>query len=245
MLPELAKANEELAVTLTQVNQDKEIADEKDRVVSAEKEIVEKSAAEAKVIKDDADSELAAALPILENAKKIVDSLDKNSVVEIKALNNPPAAVESVMGCVMTMLGEKDIKWESIRSQIRDPGAFIKRVQSFDVTGMSEPLLKRVRDNWFKKSEFNPAFVSSKSVPAGKLCEWAIALSSYQAVNKNIIPKKEKAAEMDKLLKENMAVLNKKLEELRVVKEKVAALVANANRLQAEKDDLEFRMNRD
>jgi len=93
MLPELAKANEELAATLTIVNRDKLIADEKDKVVSAEKEIVEKSAAEAKVIKDEADSELAQALPILENAKRIVDSLDKNSIVELKALNNPPPAV--------------------------------------------------------------------------------------------------------------------------------------------------------
>lgn len=59
MLPELAKANEELAITLTQVNKDKASADEKDKLVSAEKEIVEKSAAETKVIKDDADAELA------------------------------------------------------------------------------------------------------------------------------------------------------------------------------------------
>lgn len=110
------------------MNKDKAIADEKDRIVSAEKEVVEKAAAEAKVIKDEADSELAQALPILENAKRIVDSLDKNAIVEIKALNNPPAAVEMVMGCVMTMLGKKDIKWESIRNYIRDPGAFIKEV---------------------------------------------------------------------------------------------------------------------
>jgi dynein heavy chain len=96
--------------------------------VSAEKEIVEKSAAEAKVIKDEADSELAQAIPILDNAKRIVDSLDKNAIVELKALNNPPAAVEMVMACVMTMLGEKDVKWESIRNYIRDPTAFIKRV---------------------------------------------------------------------------------------------------------------------
>jgi hypothetical protein len=59
MLPQLATANEELAVTLTQVNKDKAIADEKDRVVSGEKEIVENSAAEAKVIKDEADSDLS------------------------------------------------------------------------------------------------------------------------------------------------------------------------------------------
>lgn len=53
------------------------------------------------------------------------------------------------------------------------------------------------------------------------------------------------AAEMDAKLKDSMAVLQKKLDELRVVKENVAALVANANRLQSEKDELEFRMNRD
>ena len=50
---------------------------------------------------------------------------------------------------------------------------------------------------------------------------------------------------MDAKLKDSMAVLQKKLDELRVVKENVAALVANANRLQSEKDELEFRMNRD
>lgn len=71
---------------------------------------------------------MASALPILENAKKIVDGLDKNHIVEIKALGTPPPAVEMVMACVMFMLGEKDLKWESIRNYIRDPGAFIKRV---------------------------------------------------------------------------------------------------------------------
>jgi len=50
---------------------------------------------------------------------------------------------------------------------------------------------------------------------------------------------------MDKILSDSMAILNKKLEELRIVKENVAALVANANRLQSQKEELEFRMNRD
>lgn len=68
MLPELARKNEELAVTLTQVNKDKAIADEKNEKVSKEKEEVEKQAAECKIVKDEADSELRQALPILEGA---------------------------------------------------------------------------------------------------------------------------------------------------------------------------------
>lgn len=42
-----------------------------------------------------------------------------------------------------------------------------------------------------------------------------------------------------------MAILNKKLEELRIVKEAVATLVAEADALKAKKDALEFQMNRD
>ena len=128
MLPELAKAKEELAVTLTQLNKEKAVADEKERVVTQEKEEVEKVAAEVKLVKDEADEELAKALPVLNQAKKCVDSLDKNAIIELKALNNPHAAVEMTMACVMTMLGKKDVKWEAVRNEIRDPTKFIKDV---------------------------------------------------------------------------------------------------------------------
>jgi len=77
------------------------------------------------------------------------------------------------------MLGEKDLKWESIRNYIRDPGQFLKRVQVFDVNSMSETLLKKVRETYFKKSDFNPEFVKGKSQAASKLCSWALALSQY------------------------------------------------------------------
>jgi len=56
---------------------------------------------------------------------------------------------------------------------------------------------------------------------------------------------KEKAAEMDRKLNESLAILKKKMDELNIVKANVAALVANANRLEAEKNELEFRMKRD
>lgn len=46
---------------------------------------MQQKAAEAKVVKDDADEDLARALPILKKAKSIVDALDKGAVGEIKA----------------------------------------------------------------------------------------------------------------------------------------------------------------
>lgn len=62
---------------------------------------------------------------------------------------------------------------------------------------MSETLLKKVREKWFGLPDYKPELVTSKSQPAGKLCAWSLALSQYQNVNKLIIPKKQKAAEMD------------------------------------------------
>jgi dynein heavy chain len=50
MQPKLVKANEEIKVSLERVNADKEIADQKEKVVSAEAEIVNKKAGEAKAI---------------------------------------------------------------------------------------------------------------------------------------------------------------------------------------------------
>jgi len=54
------------------VNADKEVADEKDRVVSAEAAIVNKQAEEAQVIADDVKKDLDAAEPELKAAQKAV-----------------------------------------------------------------------------------------------------------------------------------------------------------------------------
>jgi dynein heavy chain len=168
---------------------------------------VQTKAAEATVVKDDADEDLARALPILKKAKQIVDALDKAAVGEIKGYANPPPPVVMTMEAVVTIFGQKDLKWESIKKEIMDPGKFIAKVQSLDVETVPESIWKKVRDKWFKMPGFKADLVTGVSVAAGKLCEWALALSEYQIVNKNIIPKKAKADEMDKILKENMAIL--------------------------------------
>lgn len=69
LLPKIATKNEELKVALVRVNADKAVANEKERVVSGEAEIVNKKASEAKAISDDAEADLAAAKPELEAAE--------------------------------------------------------------------------------------------------------------------------------------------------------------------------------
>jgi len=245
MQPKLIESNEQLKITLERVNKDKAVADKKEAEAMIEKEAVEKKAAEAKLIKDDADFDYSQALPVLENAKKIVDNLDKASVGEIKGYATPPALVVTTMEAVVIMLGEKQTSWDAIKKKIMDPGKFLAEVKVLDVTTIPDKTWKLVREKYFKMPEFKPELIAGKSVAAGKLCEWALALSKYQLINKDIIPKREKAAEMDKVLKENMAILSATLAAVKEVKDKVALLEAQCKTLMDEKDRLERQMARD
>jgi dynein heavy chain len=137
MKPKLEIKNEELKVALVKVNADKEVADEKERVVYAEAEVVKKNAAQAKAIADDAEADLAAAKPELAAAETAVKNLDKNSVVEIKNFTTPPEGVKFVMECVMVLLGEK-IDWKNVKSVLQNVNEFMRSLLEFDVEKVTE-----------------------------------------------------------------------------------------------------------
>jgi dynein heavy chain len=69
MTPKLEVKNEELAKALVIVSADKEVANEKEKVVSAEAEIVDKKATESKAIATECQIILDAAMPELNAAK--------------------------------------------------------------------------------------------------------------------------------------------------------------------------------
>ena len=93
-----------MKVALDRVNADKKIANEKEKVVTAEADIVNKKAVEAKAISDDAEADLNAAKPELEASEAALKNLDKGAIVEIRTFPNPPQAVVLVMEAVMILL---------------------------------------------------------------------------------------------------------------------------------------------
>jgi hypothetical protein len=62
----------------------------------------------------DAENDLREAEPKLQKAKQAVAALTKESIVELKALTNPPADVVLVMEPVMILLGQKK-DWPNAR----------------------------------------------------------------------------------------------------------------------------------
>jgi S1-C subfamily serine protease len=68
----LKAKNEQIMEALVEVEKDQKIANEKEKVVSEEAKVVEAKKADAKVIADDAEKDLALAKPELEAAKAAV-----------------------------------------------------------------------------------------------------------------------------------------------------------------------------
>ena len=64
-------------------------------------------AVETQAIAEDAQKDLAEALPALEAAVKALDSLDKNDIAEIRVFQKPPEAVRMVMESVCVLFNIK------------------------------------------------------------------------------------------------------------------------------------------
>jgi len=186
MLPNLDKKNAELKVALVQVNKDKEAANEKEAIVSGEAEIVNKKAAEAQEIADDAEADLAAAKPELAAAQNAVRNLERASIVEIKAFKQPPEGVEFVLQCVAVLLGKKT-DWASIKKDmLNDVNGFLDSLLNYDVEKVSDNVWNKARKGWITKPQFEPSAVKKVSVSAASLCIWCTACSKFAIVNKNV-----------------------------------------------------------
>ena len=69
------------------MNADKEVAAEKEKVVSGEAEIVNKKAMESQAIADECQVILDAAMPQLNAAKKALSELDSKMITEVKSFS--------------------------------------------------------------------------------------------------------------------------------------------------------------
>lgn len=172
--------------------------------------IVSKQYQEANEVKADVEDDLAAAQPEMDKAKIAVASLEAPAIVEMSAFNTPHDNIKMVVEPIMLLCGEKK-DWKSAKQVMKQTGKFLTKLKEFDVSTVSEKLIQKIRKDYLSKAEFNPAAVTRLSVPAGMMCTWVSALSNYQLVYKNIVPKKAKLAAVSKAAEEAKSILDEKL----------------------------------
>merc|ERR1719326_2809005 len=193
-------------------------ADEQQKQVEADSARIEKEAAETKILAEDAQRDLAKAMPALEAAVDALEKLDKKSIAEVKAYAKPPDMVMKTMSAVMTVM-DTTPSWAQAKTELNDVN-FLQRIKNFDKDNISNAVLKKV-EKYTKDPTFTPKLVEKVSMAAGALCQWVHAMKIYAEVYREVEPKRLKLRNAQ----ESLDKKNKELEKAQADLAKIQALV--------------------
>ena len=252
MLKELDAKREDVEKTRAEVKYQSELAEEE-----------AKAAAETNRI---AQEKLAEAQPILLQAQEAVDSMDRNSLVNIKTLKNIHPALRSTFEAICIIFNrpprkvdsgvpgvKEDDYWPETLSLLNDI-QFIKKVKNYEVEKMSkqtiEKLKKYVGENKQEREKKLAAVQSGYSAVAN-LYLWVCASYDYWHVYQVILPKKIEAEQAAAKLAESEKVLAERREHLQSVEDQLKQLEDKFNEEKAHEKELsdnvaltQLRLNR-
>ena len=238
MQPVLEKASVETEKLLIQVTADQKDADAQAAIVEVDVQEANKVAAEVKIIKDDCQKDLDEAMPAYEAAVKALSTLDKKSIQEMKAFNNPPEMVKFTLEAVCILMDVKP-DWGEAK-KLMSKMTFMDELKSYDKDNIPVKLIKKVK-KYYDDSRFTPEQIEKQSSAAMCLCMWVRAMVVYDRVAKNIEPKKLALKEAEEKLDVTMKSLNEKKAALQAVLDRVAKLQQTLKETQDKKADLEFQ----
>lgn len=251
MRPLLDEAVQESVVTMEQISRDTKIAEQTKIVVQKEETQAAAKARETQEIADDAQRDLSAALPALEEALNSLKTLNKNDVTEVRSMQNPPGGVRTVMESVCIMKGIKpkrvagdkpgskvDDYWEPSKSLLQDPGKFLDSLLKFDKDNISEDIIKKIGP-YIQDENFTPASISRVSKACTSICQWVRAMYHYYHVAKAVAPKREILKVAQAELAETQKLLDAAKDRLQSVEDGIATLQAKYEDTMNKKKELE------
>ncbi len=244
----VAKSQKSCEDLLVQIVSDRRVADEQKKQVEADSERISIEAEECKAISDDAEADLAVAMPALERAMEEVDKLDKSSVSEVKAYSKPPPLVETVLQAVMILFG-KPTDWASAKTVLGQSN-FLAQIKAYDKDNVSQSVNNKIK-KFVENPDFNVENVRKVSGAAAALCVWVHAIYIYANVAKEVAPKRQKLKEATDTLAVKQASLKEATEALAAILGKLGELqqaydtsVGEKNDLVAMSEALEMKLDR-
>lgn len=231
----LAQFQKECDEYLVNIVQQKRDAEEQEKAVQARSEKIAEDEQKCLQMQEAAEKDLNEALPALNNAIEALKSLNKKDLAEVKAYNNPPEQVETVMQAVM-ILKQSEPSWAEAKRQLGEPN-FIKQLIEFDRNNMSDKTLKRI-GQYCAKPDFKPDIVGRVSLAAKSLCSWVIAMETYGRIFRVVEPKQKKLEDAKTKLAEKQASLAEAKAKQREVKEKLEKLQKDYEEKLATKEEL-------
>ncbi|XP_026529026.1 dynein heavy chain 1, axonemal [Notechis scutatus] len=251
--PLLAEAAKDTLVTMEQIQVDTAVAEETRNAVQAEEMKAKVKAQTAQAIADDAQKDLAEALPALDAALASLRNLNKNDVTEVRAMQRPPLGVKLVIEAVCIMKGVKPKKiagekpgtkiddyWEPGKGLLQDPGKFLESLFKYDKDNIADTVIKSIQP-YIDSEEFQPAVVAKVSKACTSICQWVRAMHKYHFVAKAVEPKRQALKEAEEDLQATQKILDEAKEHLREVEDGIAHLQAKYKGTLTTKEELEMK----
>ena len=146
--------------------------------VEREEAEAQKMAAETRAIAEDAQRDLAEALPALDAAVACLNKLKKSDIDEVRAMKKPPAGVKLTMQatCIMFMIKPvmkndpdnvgKKVKdyWEAAQKSIlTDANKLLANLKTYDKDNIDEKVIEEI-EPFMTMAEFTPDVRASTGV---------------------------------------------------------------------------------
>ncbi|XP_030840434.1 dynein heavy chain 1, axonemal isoform X1 [Strongylocentrotus purpuratus] len=251
MQPMLEEASKETLVTMERIKVDTVKANETMELVQKEEQQAMAKAKDTQEIAADAQRDLDEALPALDAALASLKSLNRNDVVEVRALQRPPNGVRMVIDAVCIMRGVKPKKvagekpgskiddyWDAGKGLLQDPGKFLESLFGYDKDNIPDSVITKIQP-FIDNEEFTPAVIAKVSKACTSLCQWTRAMHKYHFVAKNVAPKRESLRLAREDLEKTQRILDAAKANLREVEEGIATLKAKYEDTVAKKEELE------
>ncbi|XP_078000357.1 dynein axonemal heavy chain 1-like isoform X2 [Glandiceps talaboti] len=254
MKPMLKDAAKETEQTMEKIAEDTIVAEETRKVVQKEESEAATKATETKAIADDAQRDLNEALPALDAALASLKSLNKNDVIEVRAMQRPPAGVRLVIDAVSIMKGvkpkrvagdkpgeKKDDYWEPGKALLQDPGKFLESLFKYDKDNIPDPTIVKIQP-YIDSEDFQPSAIAKVSKACTSICQWVRAMHKYHFVARGVAPKREKLRIAQEELAETQRILGEAKARLQEVQDGIATLQAKYEDCVSKKEELEHKV---
>ncbi|KAM4746443.1 dynein axonemal heavy chain 10 [Anableps anableps] len=244
VLAEKSKACETL---LENIARNTSVAEEKMALAAEKATEIEVQNKVIAVEKQEAESSLAEALPALEAARHALQDLEKSDVTEIRSFAKPPKQVQVVCECILVLRGYKEISWQSAKGMMSEAN-FLRSLMEMDCDSIGNTQVRTVK-NSLKNLQTSLEEMQAISKAGSGMLKFVEAIMGYCEVAKEIKPKRDKVARLEKDFFQSKKELERIQNELRDIqielqglKETYEAAILEKQLLQEEAEVMERRL---
>lgn len=231
---------DEIAANTTVAEEKKVLAEDKAKEIEEQNKVIA-------VEKKEAESSLAEALPALEAARNALQDLEKSDVTEIRSFAKPPKQVQVVCECILVLRGNKEISWQSAKGMMSEAN-FLRSLMEMDCDAITNNQVRTVR-GYLKNLHTSFEEMQAISKAGSGMLKFVEAIMGYCDVAREIKPKREKVARLERNFfqsKRELECIQSELssiqKELQTLSEKYQAAICEKQQLQEEAEVMERRL---